>query len=169
MTDRKSIKIKHDTAGCKCPGLQKILEDREKKILFAGVGNLLRQDDGIGVHISSNLHQGERISSLTVEMSIENYIGKINRMAPDILVIIDACDFKREPGYFRLALPSELQGLTTNTHNISLKKISSLFDMPVFILGIQPSCTHFGEMVSRQVNEAAILIIKILNRFSNYN
>jgi hydrogenase maturation protease len=98
----KSIKTKPDAAGSVCPGLHSILRDKSKKILFAGVGNLLRQDDGIGVHIAANMCPGERIGSLSVEMSIENYIGKINRMAPDILVIVDACDFKMEPGYFRL-------------------------------------------------------------------
>jgi Ni,Fe-hydrogenase maturation factor len=39
-------------------------------------------------------------------MGIENHIGKINKLAPDILVIIDACDFGREPGY-RLAKASD--------------------------------------------------------------
>jgi hydrogenase maturation protease len=168
MSDMKSIKAMTPGTGSVCPGLQKLLWDKRKKILFAGVGNLLRQDDGVGVRIAANLNQGERISSLVVEMSIENYIGKINRMAPDILVIIDACDFKREPGYSRLVTPSELNGVITNTHNISLKRISTLFNMQVFILGVQPSCTRFGEMVSRNVNEAAILIIKTINMFTNF-
>ena len=168
MTDSKNINVKPDTAGSFCPGLQELLEDKGRRLLFAGVGNLLRQDDGIGVHIALNLCQGDRIGSLVVEMSIENYIGKINSMAPDILIIIDACNFKKEPGYFRLVEPSELKGVITNTHNISLKNISTLFDMPVFILGIQPACTHFGEIVSPKVNETAIRIIKILNNFSNF-
>jgi hydrogenase 3 maturation protease len=168
MSDLSKIKTRPALTGTVCPGFQKLLGDNRKKILFAGVGNLLRQDDAVGVHIAANLHQGERISSLVVEMSIENYIGKINRMAPDILVIIDACDFKKKPGYFRLMSPSELNGVITNTHNISLKRISTLFDMQVFILGIQPLCTRFGEMVSRNVNEAAILIIKTINMFTNF-
>jgi hypothetical protein len=40
--------------------------------------------------------------------------------------------------------------------------------MPVYVLGIQPSCTRFGEMVSRNVKEAAILIIKTINMFTNF-
>jgi hydrogenase 3 maturation protease len=133
------------------------------KILCAGVGNLLRKDDGVGVHIAGGIIQGSGISSLLVEMGIENYIGKINRLAPDLLVIIDACDFNEPAGFCRLAEPHELQGITTNTHNISLLKLSEFFDMPVRILGIQPSCTGFGETVSSVVDKRATEIINIIN------
>jgi hypothetical protein len=35
--------------------------------------------------------------------------------------------------------------MTTGTHNISLAKLSELFNMPVYILGIQPADISFGE------------------------
>ena len=42
-------------------------------------------DDGVGVYISKRIKTTDNISSLTVEVSIENYIGKINSLNPDIL------------------------------------------------------------------------------------
>ena len=37
-------------------------------------------DDGVGVYISRRIKNRGNISSLTVEVSIENYIGKINSL-----------------------------------------------------------------------------------------
>ncbi len=73
--------------------MHKSLEDlilpEDRSILFVGIGNVLKSDDGAGVYISRNIRKRGNISSLTVEVSIENYIGKINSLDPDILVLID--------------------------------------------------------------------------------
>lgn len=143
--------------------LQHILDIPGKSILFAGVGNVLKQDDGAGVFIVRGIRKGNGISTLVVEMGIENHIGKINTLAPDILVIIDATDFGEKPGFIRLAEVSSLKGITTNTHNISLAKISELFDMPVYILGIQPADISFGEGMSPEIRESADRIVKLIN------
>ena len=62
--------------------LEKILNNRNKKILFAGVGNVLRSDDGVGVYIVSAIRSHDNISTIIVETSIENYISKINSLSP---------------------------------------------------------------------------------------
>ncbi len=72
--------------------LDRLLSQKDKKILFVGIGNLLKMDDGVGVYISRKIRNKGNISSLTVETSIENYIGKINSLNPDILVLIDCVD-----------------------------------------------------------------------------
>ena len=69
-----------------------LMSQKDKKILFVGIGNLLKMDDGIGVYISRRIKERGSVSSLTVEVSIENYIGKINSLKPDILVLIDCVD-----------------------------------------------------------------------------
>ena len=152
-----------------CAGLQELLGKPGKNILFAGVGNVLKRDDGVGVYITREIHPGNGTGKLTVEMGIENHIGKIKSLAPDILVIIDAVDFCMQPGYSRLAKATELQEITTNTHNISLSKISELFDMPVYIMGIQPSDISFGEDMSQEVRETAAGIIQVINSKSRKN
>ena len=71
---------------------------KDKKILFVGIGNLLKKDDGVGVYISTGIKiQTLEYSALTVEVSIENYIGKINILNPDILVLIDCVDMTSFP------------------------------------------------------------------------
>ena len=143
--------------------LQNLLDQPGRTILFAGVGNVLKKDDGVGVSIAQKIREGNGIGALPVEMGIENHIGKINRLAPDVLVIIDACDFGREPGYAEMAMASDMTGMTTNTHNITLAKLSQLFNMPVYILGMQPADISFGEGMDARVNETAERITAMIN------
>jgi hydrogenase 3 maturation protease len=144
--------------------LDNLLSKKDKKILFVGIGNLLKMDDGIGVYISRHIRNTENIASLTVETSIENYIGKINNLDPDILVLIDCVDLKSVPGTFKLLDICQIHDLTFNTHNISLKRLSDFFMMPVFILGIQPEKIDFGENISYLVKKIADKLIKQINR-----
>jgi len=121
-------------------------------------------DDGVGVYISRKIKNKGTISSLTVEASIENYIGKINSLNPDLLVLIDCLDMKSTHGTFKLLAVSQIQDLTFNTHNISIKRLSEFFSMPVFILGIQPEKIEFGENISYLVKNVADKIIKQINK-----
>jgi len=140
-----------------------LLSQKDKKILFAGIGNLLKSDDGVGVYISSRIENNDNISSLNAEVSIENYIGKINRLNPDILIIIDCMELNSMPGTWTLLSPQQIVDNTFNTHNISLQKLSELFIMPVHILGIQPEKIDFGENISYLVKDAADKIIIQIN------
>jgi hydrogenase maturation protease HycI len=133
-------------------------------ILFVGIGNVLRKDDGVGVYISRNLKENRNIRTLTVEVSIENYIGKINQLNPDGLVLIDCTDMQQIPGYYRVLQLDEISDHTFNTHNISLNRLREFFPMPVLILGIQPQHVDFGESLTAPVKEAADRIISSINR-----
>jgi hydrogenase maturation protease len=132
-------------------------------ILFAGIGNVLRNDDGIGVYIACRLVERERIKAIVVEVSIENYIGRINAIPHDVLVLIDAVDFKKEPGYFALLTPREITDFTITTHNISIPGLLMFFRSPLFILGIQPQSVDFGENLAEPVKRQADTIIALIN------
>lgn len=144
--------------------LDKLLEDKNRKILFAGIGNVLKSDDGAGVYISSRIRNNNHILALTVETGIENYIGKINSLDPDILVLIDCVDMKLPPGSFRMLEIDQIQDLTFNTHNISLRRLPDFFTMPVFIIAIQPENILFGENISYIVKDISDNIINQINR-----
>lgn len=144
--------------------LNKILLQKDKKKLFVGIGNLLRKDDGVGIYISKRIRTNDSLLSLTVEASIENYIGKINSLNPDILILIDCMDMKAISGTFKLLSLKQIQDITFNTHNISFRRLSEFFTMPVFILGIQPEKIDFGENLSYLVKNVADKIIKQINK-----
>jgi len=142
-----------------------LLLKNDKRILFVGIGNLLKKDDGVGVYISSRIRKKSNIEALTVEVSLENYIGKINSIDPDMLVLIDCVEMGSVPGTYKLLSVSKIDDLTFNTHNISLKRLSEFFKMPVYLLGIQPEKIDFGENISYLVRVEAEKIINIINSY----
>jgi len=141
-----------------------LLRGKDRKILFVGIGNLLRQDDGIGVYISTRLKETDNIKVITAEVSIENYIGKINSTDHDTLVLIDCVDMKKKPGTCELIHPDRVHDTTFNTHNISLKRLSEFFRNEILILAIQPEKIGFGENLSYIVRDAGNRIIELVNK-----
>ena len=144
--------------------LNNLITQTDKTKLFVGVGNVLKSDDGIGVYISNKIKESRSIQKLTVEVSIENYIGKINSINSDVLILVDCVEFGKQPGYYEMLPAEKVKDFTFNTHNISLKRISELFKMPVYILGIQPEFIDFGEEISEKILETAQHIINIINQ-----
>ncbi|MFZ2286639.1 MAG: hydrogenase maturation protease [Bacteroidales bacterium] len=141
-----------------------LLSRNNHKILFVGVGNLLRQDDGAGVYISTRIREADNIKAITAEVSMENYIGKINSIDHDTLVVIDCVEMNRPAGSYDLIPVSKVRDLTFNTHNISLKKLAGFFRKEVLVLAIQPETIAFGENLSYIVHEACNEIIELINK-----
>jgi len=145
--------------------LQEILETTHKLIL-AGIGNVLKHDDAVGVYMTDNVMPTSIIHPLTVELSIENYIGKINQLNPDTLILVDCVHFNRKPGYTNLIPIKQLIDHTTHTHNISLNKLNQFFRMPVYVLGIQPQDVSFGEGMTPAVKTCADHLLSLINTCS---
>jgi len=132
-------------------------------MLFTGVGNRLKSDDAIGIQICENLNTTAQIDTLIVEAAIEKFVGKINSIAPDLLILVDCTDFNQPPGYFKLISITDIPDNTFHTHTVSLRRISEFFKMKTFLLGIQPQNLKFGEIISPPVQEAAQNIIQYIN------
>ncbi|MEN8203168.1 MAG: hydrogenase maturation protease [Bacteroidota bacterium] len=145
------------------PVLSELLE-KANRLLFIGVGNVLKQDDGVGVVISRQIVERPNIMSLTVEVSIENYIGKINSMKPGEIVILDCMDFGEKPGTYRILALDQVEDITFNTHNISLGRLGSFFQYPSYVLGIQALSIQFGDQLSPPVQHTANRIIDQINQ-----
>jgi len=144
------------------PDLKELL-DRASRLLFIGVGNVLKRDDGVGVIISRQIIERQGILTLTVEVSIENYIGKINSLEPDEIVLIDCMELGQLPGSYRLLALSEVEDITFNTHNISLGRLGDFFEYPSYVLGIQPASIEFGDTLSPPVENAVRQIVQEIN------
>jgi hydrogenase 3 maturation protease len=142
--------------------LEKILNNKNKRILFAGVGNVLRSDDGVGVYIVSGIKPHDNISTLIVETSIENYISKINSLSPDILIIADCLDFKSYPGYADIIPVEQTREFNISSHNISLKRVSEFLKMDVYVVGVQPADLSVSENLTPVVRDSADSIISMI-------
>jgi len=142
--------------------LIEIFDRRNTSILFVGVGNVLRTDDGAGVYIVSKIVPSGNISTLLAEASMENYISKINSLAPDVLIIADCIDFNRNPGHSDMVPIKEIKEFDISSHNISLRRVSDHLKMEVYVIGIQPADLRVGESLTPVVRKAADEIISII-------
>jgi len=129
-------------------------------LLIVGMGNRIKSDDGAGIYISEELRKQGIENIVIAENSIENYIGKINRYKANTILMIDAVDMGEEPGYFKLVPVDKIENTTTNTHNLSIRTISSFFETKdQWVLGIQPEEVSFGMGLSSRIQSAADRII----------
>ncbi len=146
--------------------LSSILKKNKGKVLFVGIGNVLRKDDGACVYIVQHINETPLKSKLLAEVSIENYIKKINRLNPGILVLVDCIDFNRKPGHYDMITIDDTHEYSLNSHHISLKRLSGFFKMPTWVIGIQPADLGVGENLSRDVLLSASKIIKMINELN---
>lgn len=144
------------------PDLAELIENASD-MLFIGVGNVLKSDDGVGVVISKQIKDRPGLRAITVEVSIENYLGKINSMNPGEIVILDCMDLDSDPGEYRIVALDEVEDITFNTHNISLGRLGDFFHVPTYVLGIQPRSIAFGDQLSPPLMETASRIISQIN------
>lgn len=136
------------------------------KVLVIGAGSRFRSDDYAGIYICEELKKHSTFNVLIVENSIENYIGKINTLNPEIILIIDAVNFQREPGYFELTSILNIFDNTAGTHSLSLRKLASLLKTDeIYVLGIQPGDISFGTDLSQPVLKSAK---RIILKFKNF-
>lgn len=133
------------------------------EVLFVGIGNVLRRDDGAGVYIVSQIKAQGRFSKLLVEVSIENYLGKINSINPDIVIIVDCVDFNQKPGFTGLVPIEQIKEFDVSSHNISLRRVADHLKMEVHVIGIQPSDLRVGENLTPEVKASSDEIVSLLN------
>jgi hydrogenase 3 maturation protease len=141
------------------------LSDDNLKIVFAGIGNVLRSDDGVGPFIAQQIKRSANRIVIIPEAGVERYISAIKREKPDVLIFFDCVHFEKEPGYWR-AIPIEMVIDTTcHSHNISLNKLSGFFDSETWVIGVQPADMRVGEQLSEPVAGAAREIVSLINSY----
>lgn len=113
------------------------------RILILGVGYALCGDDGVGPYIVEELKKrqlSENVFILNAEEVPEIYTDKIISFLPDYILIIDAIDFKKNPGDFAIISADVLKEKMPSTHSPSLKVVidylKSRIDVNISILGI---------------------------------
>ena len=124
-----------------------------------GIGNTLRNDDGIGSLLVNRIKDKVPYIVYDAGANPENYLGKVIKDKPDNVVIIDAVDFGGKAGEFR---EWEEEGFETvnlfSTHNASLSLtinyLKNNLKADIIILIIQPQDIGFGDKLSPAVQEA---------------
>ncbi len=162
----------------------------QKDILIAGVGNELRQDDAFGVEFvrrwESEVSAYPNIKTMEVGIAGIHLVQELHSIY-DILVLVDAIDYKREPGTISLERVEEIKDIeemplmkkrefladmhyTNPTRAMMLAKALKILPKDVFVLGCQ-SAEHddFALGMSPEVTKAIPVAIQRLKEWLYVN
>jgi len=143
-----------------------------KRITVLGIGNLLMQDDGVGVHVIRHLQQRELppevklIDGGTYSYDLMDFI-----IEADTCIVVDAMRGGGEPGTIYRAPFDELE-VKPDTDAVSLHEMSLVeavyllrlegHDPDIIVYGVEPHTVSFGleltDAVARQVPRVADMI-----------
>jgi len=132
-------------------------------LTLLGIGNILRQDEGIGVHVVNHIQEHyetpglEIVDGGTSGLSLLPYIENRDR-----LLVVDAVDFGREPGYIGILRNEEVPaffGLKASLHHLGLMDVlaaAQLLDQApreLCLVGIQPESLATGLALSATLEQ----------------
>ncbi|MCS7151701.1 MAG: hydrogenase maturation protease [Endomicrobia bacterium] len=157
--------------------LEKILSDiNGKTVVFVGVGNTLRGDDGVGCYIADKLLNKISLGNIKVikiDNAIESCIYPIVNLKADIIIFIDAVHNLKNKKFVVL-VPTQIKNFVFSTHNVSLDTIIELIQKfsqekyklspEVYLLGIRIKNLRIAEQISQ---ETKIIADEVVSKIAN--
>jgi len=127
---------------------------RQKKIIVCGIGNLLLQDEGVGVHVVRELKRLDFPPSVEILEAGTNLLDFLcDLQKADQLILIDAMKADGPPGSIYLLHACELTQRAAN-HPLSLHQVGALDILrimalegdppPCLVIGIEPASLEWG-------------------------
>ncbi|NMC53612.1 MAG: hydrogenase 3 maturation endopeptidase HyCI [Chloroflexi bacterium] len=143
----------------------------DPRVAILGVGNELNGDDRAGVAVAEFLQAqiaNPRVLVLNGGNAPENYVGKIIKFAPQIVLLIDAADLGEQPGAVRLVEWDETQGLSASTHSlppsVMAKYLIAELGCQVLVLAIQAGSLELMQPLTPPVAQAVDEIVETLSQ-----
>ena len=134
------------------------------------MGNELRADDAVGLHVVRLLKpfSHEKLMVFEGHMTPEAYIGPACASHPTHVLIVDAAELGQKPGAWQVLSKNNVeQGLFT-THTIPAVEIAVEIqrrcNATVVFIGIQPKSRDISLGLSRECQKAAEEISEIIRK-----
>ena len=138
------------------------------KVVILGMGNVLRGDDGLGPALIARLKGRINAVCLNAGSAPENYLGKIVKQNPDVILIVDALHLGKAPGEYQLLESGNILNCGLTTHDISAKMLIEYLGKEtgakIQLLGVQPKNLAFGEQFSQEVKTSLDALTDIIRR-----
>lgn len=137
---------------------KEIIKDILEKVYIVGIGNELKGDDGAGVYIVKEFVKRGLTNFLDAGVALENHIFKIIEKPYKNVILIDAVDMAKEPGFISLLDVNALACGGISTHTISLKMAGELLSADgkrIHLIGIQPRDMSLDSGLSSDVKSVS--------------
>lgn len=143
--------------------LREILKGR---IVIVGVGNIMRGDDALGPELIRRIDGCVDAVCIDAGTALENYSGKIIKVEPDTILIVDAVSLGKTAGAWELLSKEDIIKSGLTTHDISPKMFIEYLETRtkarIYMLGVQPKELEFSADISKEVLDALETIEKVL-------
>ncbi len=137
------------------------------KYLLMCIGNRDGGDDSVGPYVADILkkEKSKDIEVIDAGTVPENYTGKVKKLNPEKLIIIDAIDMNLEPGEIRIVLKEKIGVMHISTHGIPISVLVNYLEQyvkEILIIGIQPK--KMSGKISKTAKKAGDKLIGILKK-----
>ena len=137
--------------------------------VVAGVGNSLKGDDGSGPYFIGKLRNILPAHFIDCGISPENYLEKIIALNPEKIIIVDAVDFGKQPGFMKIFPINEIDTKAISTHNLSLDIFAGYLQcrikkIEIFILGIQPKKCSLASDISIEIKKGIDSLVRFFKK-----
>jgi len=136
--------------------------DSAKRVVIAGIGNPIRQDDYVGLKIVEDLKNklSKNVLVLECETVPESYLLDIEEFNPTHVLLIDAAFLGLKPGQFRLVDAEVIENYSAvTTHILPLRifceYVKQATGAKIGLLLVEPLSVEFGEGLSSEVQATA--------------
>ena len=130
------------------------------------VGSRSRGDDIFGPLVARQIAGKISAEVIDAENVPENYLGKIAKLKPDVVLLVDSANFGGQAGQVRLLDPEDLDESSFSTHSASLKLIEEYFkaecNSKVMMLAAQGKHVNFGVPPSKEIVDAVDEVSQLL-------
>lgn len=154
--------------------------------LLVGIGNILRSDDGIGVHVIRALDARKRAGKIGDAVALRDggTIG-LTLLAEfkdhDAIIVIDAIEIGAAPGTVRVFsgpnMDAQLRGKKRTAHEVALADLMAAAHLTGCapekraLVGVQPGSTEWGlyptEPVQAAIPQACEVALSLLEDWHN--
>ena len=135
-----------------------LLHTVKGKVVIVGIGNILKGDDGFGPALIEEIKGSVNAVCIDTGSAPENYIGKIIKEEPGIVIIIDAAHLGLAPGEYDLLKKDEIARSGLTTHDLSpsmfIDHLEEGIEADIYMLAVQPENVSFGEEMSSSIKKA---------------
>ena len=127
------------------------------KVTIAGIGNIMRGDDGLGPKLIELLKARNVNAGLfDCGTAPENYIFPMLKSMCDTLILVDAANMALDPGEARVLDIDNIMNISFSTHSPSPRLFIDLLkmgkeDLNIFMISVQPKSTSLGCPLSEEV------------------